>query len=258
MGKNHVANSPDTSEKTIERRLEEIKAELGMPWKDLAKEIGVSASSLYKMKGKHAPFSANLAIAFERRFGFRAVWIMYGEGRKRTSGTVETISHNVLEELKKMEEILAGKPGVIVHTDTDGSLYNTHDAVPCYGLASPPALEKDSADAAGFVVLPRSAMHDPEQCAGFILCDHGMAPRIPAGAVVVFDRTDQAPEDLDGELVVVRLGDAYTVRRLRTRETVLLLESANPDCETDTAPRDNDGNIIGRVVWVSFSTRTAT
>ena len=85
-----LLNGIGTDRGEIENRLRSARYELGLSRKDMAAQLGISNDYLKSLELGRQPVSFPVAMKMEKLFGFRAEWILFGTGPKKTGSDMET------------------------------------------------------------------------------------------------------------------------------------------------------------------------
>lgn len=66
---------------TLQQRLEQIRAETGLSWSEMARRSGLNRSSFCRVaNGRHHGITPNTARQMGSGLGYRAAWILLGSG----------------------------------------------------------------------------------------------------------------------------------------------------------------------------------
>ncbi len=108
--------------------------------------------------------------------------------------------------------------------------------------------------------ISRTMLPDLSRPVAFTVTDEGMAPMIQANWIVIVDRLQKVPAQLDNRIVAVSTGDGLLVRRLRKSGPGYLMVPNSLGSEHPMIPyRRDDHPIIGRVIlWIGRDDQPAT
>lgn len=217
---------------TLKARMHEVVTELadrGVDQVALAKAAGVSKGTVtHWLNGTVQSIKLEYALGIENAYGYSAIWLVLGKGRKRADAAqeIETQENPALVSIRKIHfRLSAGIAGFKVEYLENG------DSAPLF-------LPREWVDKRGY---------DPAKLYATRVSGHSMEPTIKDQDTTVINTGDTRRED--GEVYAFNFDGEFTVKRLFKDLRRWWLRSDNSD-QRRYPPRECDDHtfLIGRVV----------
>jgi hypothetical protein len=237
-------NRPETvrAKYDLAERLREIRVELygERGGSEMARRLGVPIRTWYNYEsGVTVP--AEVLLKFLELTSVEPLWLLHGRGERfRTgpppgelsepAGTVQALLRTALQHLERRRE---------------------EQRAPAAVRPGPAPAGADAADT--------DAQRGWQQAEREGRCvrveGNGMTPILADGARVAFSAEDEAPEDLEGALVVAWIDGRPLVRWFRLSGNYGLLRAENPETVPGIQLVDlrapHEGRQLRRVLWIS-------
>lgn len=239
-------NRPETvrTKYDLAERLREVRVELfgERGGSEMARRLGVPIRTWYNYEsGVTVP--AEILLKFLELTSVEPQWLLHGHGDRYRSGTsflhgsdpadtVQALLRSALQHLERRRD--GGGSGATL----------TRAATAPNGAGDPAPADAQN----GWRLAEREG-----RCVR--VDGDGMTPILADGARVAYSAEDEAPEDLDGALVVAWIEDHPVVRWFRLSGNHGLLRAENPELSPGLQLLDlrgpRDARRVRRVLWIS-------
>lgn len=225
------------------KRIAKISAVVQRSYKDMAKDLNVSAYTLYNISASHDNITRSMAERIVSAYPrLNLEWVLNGEGEMLNG--VRTYYQTAFSSMDDMVEV------PIIGLDAHSLLPNKN---------ANKNTNKNANKKANEVLIPERTLLFSKEFAkegdlAMYVCGDAMAPKYLAGSLVLIRRVELWKDFLEqGTNYALELADGRrllkTVKRGTAKDT-LLLESINPDFPASEIPKKIIRNVYEVVLYI--------
>lgn len=245
---NHMDNSLQGE------RLNAVRAERKMLWKEFADVLGIRADTMSRIKRGASPLSADLALEIEYRYGYRALWLLGRDNGPKRVGE-EGESHKVAAVLREaLADICPTEAAITILAQSDEDVARIEESGKFHAIPYTTKLARLTEgrptveDIEGYAVFDSSVVDEPAAFVAVRMPDDSMEPEVAAGATVLVDCRESDADLLWGEIALAQTAEGVLLRRVLTApDGYFALADNKGGGPVYVKPKQN-GRIIGRVV----------
>jgi len=227
-------------------RLRAMLIERGLSQGELARRVGVTQGTIYKIVSGHAKSSKRI-VEIAQSLGVRAEWLLTGNGEQYLDDGVPSNSYPSGQANRKISE---GSSVVIREKDNQlvipllPDIESAFSSLPFpFSEYSGPTMEINLEDLKGSLVDASQA-----DLIAFVVKGDSMDPVLPEGSKVIVNVNDH--KVIDGKVYVLDQSDWKRIRTLyRSGPAELTMKTFNAASYPEEKIPMNDLTILGRIIF---------